>query len=144
MTRISRFQRCTGLWIATGVTGAVVACPATAAVRDFASSEQELEGDPRSPARKELLRLIDELELKLPRDLARKLIAISMKLATGYCSPYPVKEFEDPIQALPTSEVRKFEKEWKSVREHEHWPRMPQPAGQGPNRPGSSKPKPSS
>jgi hypothetical protein len=87
--------------------------------------------DPRSPARKELLSLIGQLEVKLPRDLARKLIVISMKLATGYCSPYPVKELEEAIEALPGREQKLFEKEWKMVREHKHWPCMPRRQDEG-------------
>lgn len=90
---------------------------------------------PRDPApktdddsqarRKELLKLIDQLEVKLPRDLARKLIVISMKLATGYCSPYAAQELEEAIEALPESTRKIFEKEWQTVRQHAHWPRMP-------------------
>jgi hypothetical protein len=75
--------------------------------------------------RKELLKLIDQLEVKLPRDLARKLIVISMQLATGYCSPYAAQELEEAIEALPESTRKIFEKEWQTVRQHAHWPRMP-------------------
>jgi hypothetical protein len=88
---------------------------------------EESDLDPRSPARKELLRLIDELEAKLPRDLARKLIVISMKLSTGYCSPYATRDFEEAVDSLPTAETRGFASEWKKVREHKQWPRMPKP-----------------
>jgi hypothetical protein len=69
--------------------------------------------------------LIGQLQIKLPRDLARKLIVISMKLATGYCSPYAARELEEAIDAVPDRERKAFEKEWKMVREHKHWPRMP-------------------
>ena len=82
---------------------------------------------PRSPARKELLRLIDELEVRLPRELARELILISMKLSTGYCSPYAAREFEEAVASLSATEIRAFAAEWKKVREHKHWPRMPKP-----------------
>jgi hypothetical protein len=36
--------------------------------------------------KKELLRLMDELEIKLPPELARKLMILSMKIASGYCA----------------------------------------------------------
>lgn len=88
---------------------------------------QDAELDPRSQVRKELLRLMEELEVKLPRELARMLIVLSMKLSTGYCSPYAAKEFEEALAALPTGEIRPFEAEWKKVREHKHWPRLPRP-----------------
>jgi hypothetical protein len=97
-------------------------------------SLEENDWDPGSPARQELLRLIDQLEVKLPRDLARKLIVISMKLATGYCSPYAAKEFEEAIEAIPDRDQKTFEKEWKMVREHKHWPRMPGREEDGPPR----------
>ena len=92
-----------------------------------ADRDEEAELNPRSPAREELLRLIDELEVKLPRELARKLIVISMKLSTGYCSPYAAREFEEAVESLSVREIRAFEAEWKKVRDHEHWPRMPKP-----------------
>lgn len=86
---------------------------------------------PRSPERKELLRLMDQLAAKLPPELARKLIVISMKLATGYCSPYAARELEEAIAEVPDSARKSFEGEWKLVREHPHWPRMPHD-GEGP------------
>jgi hypothetical protein len=89
------------------------------------------DSDAGSPARKELLKLIDQLEVKLPRDLARKLIVISMKLATGYCSPYDAKEFEEAIESIPDRDRKVFGKEWKLVREHRHWPRIPRSEDKG-------------
>lgn len=65
---------------------------------------------------------MDKLESKLPSDLARKLIVISIKLSTGYCSPLPAKELEDEINKLPENDARKFQEEWKRVREHPEWP----------------------
>lgn len=88
-------------------------------------SPQAADTGPRSSARKELLRLIDQLEPKLPRDVARKLIVVSIKLATGYCSPYAAREVEEAIEALPESTRKGFEPQWKAVRTHKCWPRMP-------------------
>ena len=78
-----------------------------------------------SASKKELLQRMKELEAKLPSELRRKLIIISMKLATGWCSPCPAREFEDKIDKLSAQERKKFEKEWKLVREHEAWPYLP-------------------
>lgn len=94
-------------------------------------SMQEEASNPRSPERRELLRLIDRLAAKLPQELARKLIVVSMKLATGYCSPYAARELEDAIAEVPDGARKSFEAEWKVVREHPHWPRMPR-GGEGP------------
>lgn len=80
-----------------------------------------------SPSKKELLKRMERLEAKLPPELARKLIVLSMKTATGWCSPYAAREFEDEIEKLPAGVRKKFEKEWKLVREHEAWPRLPPP-----------------
>ncbi len=73
-------------------------------------------------SKKDLLKRMEALEAKLPRELARKLIIISMKIATGWCSPYPAKEFETEIGKLSEQERKGFEDEWKAVREHEAWP----------------------
>jgi hypothetical protein len=71
---------------------------------------------------------MDKLEVKLPPELKRKLIIISMKLATGWCSPYLAVEFEEEIEKLSAGKRKQFEPEWKEVREHQSWPRMPAPA----------------
>ncbi len=75
-----------------------------------------------SEAKKDLLKRMDTLETKLPPDLARKLIVISMKIATGWCSPHLTKEFAADIDKLTDEERKPFEKEWKAVREHRAWP----------------------
>lgn len=97
-------------------------------------------------AKKELLGLIEELQVKLPSDLARKLSVISMKLYFGYCSPFEVKGLEDGIAGLRDPERKPFENEWKKVREHKCWPRMPHPKNGGApkGRAPSSSGKPSS
>jgi hypothetical protein len=107
------------------LVGSGLALPDPQASGDSPPSSAANDSDPGSPARKELLRLIGQFQVKLPRDLARKLIVISMKLATGYCSLYAAKELEEAIDAVPDRERKAFEKEWKMVREHKHWPRMP-------------------
>jgi hypothetical protein len=86
---------------------------------------QANEAQDTAAGKKELLGLIDKLKSKVPSELARKLSIISMKLSTGYCSPFLTKEFEEEINKLPEKEQQKFEKEWKRVREHNQWPRMP-------------------
>jgi hypothetical protein len=73
-------------------------------------------------ARRNLLKHTKTLELKLPGELSRQLIIISMKIATGWCSPYLAKEFEAEVSKLPDQQRKGFEKEWKAVREHEAWP----------------------
>jgi hypothetical protein len=83
---------------------------------------QEDERAAPDDSKKELLRRIEALEPKLPNELARKLVTISMKIATGWCSPYLAKEFEAEVDKIRPGERRRFEKEWKLVREHEAWP----------------------
>ena len=80
--------------------------------------------------KKELLKLMDKLEVKLPPELARKLIIISMKVSTGYCSPTATRELAEAIGQLPGKDRKKFEKEWEQVREHPEWPckKFAQPA----------------
>ena len=75
--------------------------------------------------KKQLFALMDKLELKLPSELKRKLIIISMKLATGWCSPYLAVEFEEEIGKLSAAERQQLEPEWREVRDHKVWPRMP-------------------
>lgn len=72
--------------------------------------------------RKELLQRMDDLQRKLPKELQRKLLIISMKLSTGWCSPHYAKEFEDDVNKLSPGQRRRFEKQWKLVREHPEWP----------------------
>ena len=72
--------------------------------------------------KKELLRRMEELESKLPPELARKLMILSMRIASGYCSPYPVRDFEDDLAAVDPSVAKSFEAEWKRVKEHPLWP----------------------
>jgi hypothetical protein len=99
------------------------------------TSQDPLRDPPASDeaaSKRQLFRLMDELEPKLPPELKRKLIIISMKLATGWCSPYLAVEFEDEIGKLSADTRRGFETEWKAVREHKSWPRMPQPKSDRP------------
>ncbi len=94
---------------------------------DDSHGAQQAESAGQEASRKELLARIDALEQKLPKELSRKLIVISMKISTGWCSPYLTKEFEDELNKLPRGERRRFEKQWKLVREHEAWPTLPAP-----------------
>jgi|GEM_PF-1132413 len=85
-----------------------------------------------SAERKDLLKRIDDLQRKIPKELERKLLIISMKLQTGWCSPVYAREFEDEVNKLPPGERRRFEKEWKLVRGHPEWPTVAsgeEPAG---------------
>jgi hypothetical protein len=54
-------------------------------------------------------------------------MVIHMKLVTGWCSPHLAVEFEKAVDKLPAGDRKDFEKEWKPVREHEAWPRWPDP-----------------
>lgn len=103
-----------------GLSDTAVGDQHSAAIQQGASPEVEV-----SASKKELLQHMKKLEERLPSELRRKLIVISMKLATGWCSPYAAREFEDEIDKLPAQERKTFEKEWKLVREHEAWPRLP-------------------
>ncbi|MGE5486492.1 MAG: hypothetical protein ACM3ZB_01570 [bacterium] len=87
-----------------------------------APEEQPVETVELDAGRKELLKLIGQLQQKLPSELERKLIIISMKISTGWCSPHDAKEFEDEVNKLSPGQQRRFEKEWKLVREHKAWP----------------------
>lgn len=73
-------------------------------------------------SKKDLLKQMRALEAKLPRGLARQLILNLQEIATGWCSPYLAKEFEAEVDKLADRERKRFEKEWKAVREHEAWP----------------------
>ena len=86
------------------------------------SPEQAKELQEAQARKKDLLKLMEKLEDKLPAELARKLIIISMKLSTGYCSPLSAQELEEEIDKLPEKDRKKFEKEWKLVHEHKEWP----------------------
>jgi hypothetical protein len=91
-----------------------------AAAAQHGSSEEEL-----NLSKKELLKRLERLQAKLPPELARKLIVLSMKIATGWCSPSEAQELAGEIDKLPPGERKKFEKEWGLVQEHEAWPRQP-------------------
>lgn len=93
--------------------------PAAAAEKSEPATAADVE-----TSKKDLLKKMSALEAKLPRELARQLIIISMNIATGWCSPYRVKEFETELGKLTEQERKDFEKEWKAVREHEAWPTM--------------------
>jgi len=72
--------------------------------------------------RKELVKLMEKLEEKLPPELARRLMIFSMKLSTGFCSPQETRDFTADVENLPESDRKKFGKEWKQVREHPEYP----------------------
>lgn len=88
--------------------------------QDKAPEDKELEA--LRAKRKDLIKLMEKLEEKLPPELARRAIIISMKLSTGFCSPQETKDFTADIENLPEGERKKFEKEWKQVREHPEYP----------------------
>jgi hypothetical protein len=102
----------------TGRSGDVLPCLAGIRCGRIQPAEPP---DPEA-SKKDLFRLMDALEAKLPRELARSLIVIRMKIATGWCSPYQAKEFEGEVEKLSERERKHFEKEWKLVREHDAWP----------------------
>jgi hypothetical protein len=101
---------------------AVLALPCRAALASAAKDPEPAKTVDDGASKKDLLKQMKALEAKLPRELARQLIIISMKIATGWCSPYLAKEFETEVGKLPEQERKSFEKEWKSVREHDAWP----------------------
>ena len=85
-------------------------------------SEEAIDFEALRARKRELMTLVDQLKNKLPQDLQRCLLIISMKIYTGYCSPHTVREFEDAVNALPAHELASFENEWKRLREHPEWP----------------------
>lgn len=99
-----------------------LALPCVADSTSAAKDQEPAKAADVETSKKDLLKKMSALEAKLPKELARQLIIISMKIATGWCSPYPVKEFETELGKLPEQERKDFEKEWKAVREHEAWP----------------------
>jgi hypothetical protein len=100
---------------------AVLALPCGAVPASTAKDPEPTKAADDQASKKDLLKQMKALEAKLPRELARQLI-VSMKIATGWCSPYLAKEFETEVSNLPDQERKGFEKEWKAVREHEAWP----------------------
>jgi len=108
--------------LAISVTLAVFVAPYAVLPACAAEDVQPAKPSDLEASKKDLLKLMDVLEVKLPRELARKLIVISMKIATGWCSPHLTKEFETEVDKLPEQERKRFEKEWKPVREHDAWP----------------------
>jgi hypothetical protein len=104
------------------VTASVPAMPRADAPAEGPEDVQQAKLTDLEASKKELLKRMDVLEAKLPQELARRLIILSMKIATGWCSPYLAKEFEAEVDKLPDQERKRFEKEWKAVREHDAWP----------------------
>jgi len=96
--------------------------PAAAPAQTGDKAPEDKEVEAVRAKRKELVKLMEKLEEKLPPELARRLIIISMKLSTGFCSPQETREFTAEIEKLPENERKKFEKEWKEVREHPEYP----------------------
>lgn len=131
-----------------------IALPAAAKPADALPAQKQQEASPANAkaapeakpietveltaGRKELLQRIDELQRKIPKELERKLLIISMKLQTGWCSPIYAKEFEDEVNKLSPGERRRFEKEWKLVRENPEWPTVA--SGEEPATPAAAKP----
>jgi hypothetical protein len=107
------------------LTLAAVAALSVALPAGASAGVQKDQVKDQEAGKKELLKRIDALEGKLPPELARKLIVLSMKIATGWCSPFQAKEFEAEVDKLPNRERKRFEKEWKLVREHPAWPSVP-------------------
>ncbi|MGH9628956.1 MAG: hypothetical protein ACRD7E_11580 [Bryobacteraceae bacterium] len=83
---------------------------------------EETPKDTREQQKDELLDRIAKLQDKVPDELQTSLALISMKLATGYCSPYRVDRFEKRLAGLDHGEREKFAEEWKLVKEHPLWP----------------------
>jgi len=110
------------LVLAVSVLPPVLAVSRAAVPASPAEDVQPAKPSDPEASKKDLLKRMEALEAKLPRELARKLIIISMKLTTGWCSPYETNEFETQVDKLPEQERKPFEKEWKVVREHEAWP----------------------
>lgn len=119
-----RFAAVSVLALATlGMCATPAAGESSPVVQDQKTPEpQPLETVELDAGRKELLQFIAQLQRRLPGELERKLIIISMKIATGWCSPHYAKEFEDEVNKLSPGQRRRFEKEWKLVREHKAWP----------------------
>lgn len=81
-------------------------------------------GQTREDQKAELLEHIEDLQRDIPKSLRTELMIISMKLATGYCSPYRVQRFEENLAKLDAGEKRKFAEELETVRAHPLWPSM--------------------
>ena len=88
------------------------------------AAEETAEQIPIEQQREELQDRIEKLQRRIPKDLQTHLAIISMKLATGYCSPYRVQEFEDELTALPKGKQRRFAKELAAVQSHPLWPSL--------------------
>lgn len=108
--------------LAAAAVAAVLILPCAGMPASPAQDAQADQPSEEEASRKDLLKRLDALEGKLPQELARKLIVISMKIATGWCSPHLAEEFEAEIDRLSERQRRRFEKEWKAVREHAAWP----------------------
>ncbi len=128
------------------LVGLLAASTVVGSLADEIAQSEELNDFEALKARKrELMKLVDELEGKLPKDLQRRLMIISMKIYTGYCSPRIIKEFEDAVNALPEHELKRFKNEWRRMCEHSEWPdtgmlRKPSPKDNAPGREGSRNP----
>ena len=103
----------------------VLLASARSDTRGTSLSFRDPDADTEIASKRELLAIMDKLEPKLPAELRRKLIVISMKLATGWCSPYLTVELEQEIEKLTVEEKKGLEPEWSEVKKHKAWPRMP-------------------
>jgi hypothetical protein len=100
----------------------ILALPCRAVPQSEAGDSKQATAGRRPAGKADLLQRIEALEAKLPPELARQLIIISMKIATGWCSPHLAEAFETEVGKLPERERKGFEAEWKAVREHDFWP----------------------
>jgi hypothetical protein len=112
--------------------GLAQSAPAQSSDADHKSSQSEPAAVDEAADKEELIALIHKLQGELPDELERKLIVISLKLATGWCSPHLAVEFEKDLNKLPAKDRDDFEREWKLVREHPLWPRWPEPPSNAP------------
>ena len=90
----------------------------------YVAGDEAAEATRIEQQRDELQERIEKLQRRIPKDLQTDLAIISMKLATGYCSPYRVQEFEDELAALPKGKQRRFAKELTELQSHPLWPSL--------------------
>jgi hypothetical protein len=90
----------------------------------YSAEDAAKEAVPIEEQREQLQEKIEKLQRRVPKDLQTDLAIISMKIATGYCSPYRVQEFEEALAALPKGKQRRFEKELADVQAHPLWPSL--------------------
>jgi hypothetical protein len=107
---------------ALGIAALAAGLSLAPAVAQDKKADSNVTADEVKKQKRELLRRMEELEAKLPSGLARKVMILSMRIASGYCSPYAVRDFEDELAAVDPAAAKLFEAEWKRVKEHPLWP----------------------